>query len=100
MNKIEIAKNIVKKKIEKADLSMFSEAERGQIYIEAAKILLRLNRTNEAFIALEKSGNLPVDELMKIIDKAIELGEYEKSYNLLTKLGKAEMAEFIKRNFM
>ncbi len=96
-----IAKLIAEKGIDSADLSMFSETQRQEIYSQAADILLRLNKVEQGLIALERAGRpLPVEKLKKIADNKILLGQHQEAYDLLIKTGQHELAEFVKANFL
>lgn len=96
-----IAKMIAEKGVDCADLSMFPEEQRKMIYSQAADILLRLNKIEHAFIAMERAGRpLPVDQLKKVAENKIMLGQHQEAYDLLMKTGQIEMAEFVKANFL
>jgi len=96
-----IAKMIAEKGVDSADLSMFSEVQRQEIYSQAADILLRLNKLEHALIAMEKAGRpLPLDQIKKIADNKILMGEYKAAYDLLVRTGQNEYAEFVKANFL
>src|SRR3989344_9327504 len=95
-----IAKRIAEKGIENVDLSMFSEDDKKILYEKAADILLRMSKIDEAFIALEKAGKLPVEELRKRAETKMQFGQYKEAYYLLMKTGQIEMAEFVKTNFL
>jgi len=100
METIPIAKRIAEKGIENIDLSMFSEDDRKVIYEKAADILSRMGKIDESFIALEKAGKLPVEELRKRAETKMQFGQYKEAYYLLMKTGQIEMAEFVKTNFL
>jgi ClpP class serine protease len=96
-----IAKMIAEKGVDSAELSMFSEEQRRMIYSQAADILLRLNKVEHAFIAMERAGRpLPVEQLKKIAENKILLGQHQEAYDLLMKTGQHELAEFVKANFL
>lgn len=96
-----IAKIIGEKGIDTVDLSMFSKEQKKEIYSQAADILIRLNKTEEALIALERGGRkLPIEELKKIAENKIMMGQHREAYNLLVRTGQKEMAEFVKANFL
>lgn len=96
-----IAKILAEKGVDSVDLSMFPEEQRKEINSQAADILLRLNRTAQAFIALERAGrSVPIEQLKKMADNKILLGKYDEAYELLLKTGNEEMAEFVKQNFL
>ena len=96
-----IAKMISEKGVDSVDLSMFPDAPRKEIYSQAADILLRLNKYEEAFYAMEKAGRpLPLDQLKKIADNKILLGQHKEAYDLLVRCGKKDLAEFVKLNFL
>ena len=96
-----IAKIIAEKGVDNADLSMFPEEQRRMIYSQAADILFRLNKVEHGMIALERAGRpLPVDQLKKIAENKILMGQHKEAYDLLVKTGQLEMAEFVKMNFL
>jgi hypothetical protein len=96
-----IAKMIAEKGVDCADLSMFPEEQRRMIYSQAADILFRLNRVEHGMIALERAGRpLPVEQLKKIANNKIMMGEYKEAYDLLIKTRQHEMAAFVKANFL
>ncbi|MBW2968004.1 hypothetical protein KY362_05965 [Candidatus Woesearchaeota archaeon] len=96
-----IAKMLAEKGVDSVDLSMFDEVQQQEIYSEAADILLRLNRPEEALVAMSKAGRpLPLDKLKKMADNRMALGQYQEAYDLLQKTGQTEMAEFIRQNFL
>ncbi|MBW2971407.1 hypothetical protein KY359_00070 [Candidatus Woesearchaeota archaeon] len=96
-----ISKMIVEKGVDIVDLSMFSEVQRQEIYSQAADILLRLNRHEEAFIAMEMAGRpLPVEQLKKLAENKILMGQHREAYELLLRTGQKELAEFVKANFL
>jgi ClpP class serine protease len=96
-----IAKMIAEKGIDSADLSMFPEEQRKMIYSQAADILQRLNKQEEWMIALERAGRpLPIDQLKKIAENKIMMGQHREAYGLLVKTGQTEMAEFVRKNFL
>ncbi|MBU2560782.1 MAG: hypothetical protein KKD17_00655 [Nanoarchaeota archaeon] len=96
-----IAKMLAEKGVESADLSMFSEEQRRMIYSQAADILMRLNKHESAFIAMELAGRpLPVEQLKRIAENKILLGQHREAYELLLKTGQKELAEFVKANFL
>ncbi len=96
-----IAKIIAEKGVDSANLSMFTEEQVQEIYSQAADILLRLNKLESAMIAMERAGRpLPIEELKKIADNKILLGDYKSAYDLLRKTGQDEYAEFVKENFL
>jgi hypothetical protein len=96
-----IAKMIAEKGVDSADLSMFSEEQRRMIYSQAADILFRLNKAEQGMIALERAGRpLPIDQLKKIAENKIMMGQHQEAYELLIKTGQHEMAEFVKANFL
>ncbi|MFC1741594.1 hypothetical protein ACFL3V_03595 [Nanoarchaeota archaeon] len=96
-----IAKVLAEKGVDSVDLSMFDEFKKQEIYSQAADILFRLNRPEQGMIALERAGRpLPVDQLKRMAENKIMLGQHQEAYDLLVKTGHAEMAEFIKQNFL
>jgi tetratricopeptide (TPR) repeat protein len=96
-----IAKMIAEKGIDSVSLDMFPEEQAREIYSQAADILLRLNKTDQAFIAMERAGRpLPLDQLKRMADNLIALGKYRQAYDLLVKTNQIEMAEFVKHNFL
>lgn len=96
-----IAKMLAEKGVDSVDLSMFSEPQRLAIYSEAAEILMRLNRHEDAMIALSRAGRpLPIEKLKKMAENRIALGQYREAYNLLLQTGQRDMAEFIRQNFL
>lgn len=96
-----IAKMIVNKGIESFDVSMFPEEQKKDILAQAAQIFLRQGRFDEAMIALERAGlPLPEEQIRQVADKKILMGQYQEAYELLSKTGQTEMAEFVKANFL
>ena len=96
-----IAKVMAEKGVESVDTSMFTEEQRREIYSQAADTLFRLNRVEQAFIAMERAGlPLPIEKLKKVAENKIMLGQYEEAYELLMKTGQQEMAAFVKANFL
>ena len=96
-----IAKMIVNKGIESFDVSMFPEEQKKEILAQAAQIFMRQGRFTEAVVSLEKAGlPLPVEQIRKVADKKILMGQYQEAYELLSKTGQTEMAEFVKANFL
>ena len=96
-----IAKLIVNKGIENYDVSMFSEEQKKEILSQAAQIFMRQGKFKEAVISLEKAGlPLPTEQIRLVADKKILMGQYEEAYELLSKTGQHEMAEFVKANFL
>jgi ClpP class serine protease len=96
-----IAKVMAEKGVESVDMSMFNEDQRREIYSQAADTLIRLNRIEQAFIAMERAGRpLPIEKLKKVAENKIMLGQYQEAYDLLLKTGQNEMAEFVKANFL
>jgi len=96
-----IAKIMAEKGVDNVDLSMFDESQRCEIYSQAADILLRLNKPEQGLIALERAGReLPYEQLKKIADNKIMLGQHREAYDLLVKTGQTELAEFVKANFL
>ena len=96
-----IAKIISEKGVDSADISMFPEDQRKMIYSQAADILLRLNKFDDAFIALERAGRpLPIEQMKKIAENKMALGKYKEAYDLLVKTKQDKMAEFVKANFL
>ena len=96
-----IAKIMAEKGVDQMDLSMFDEEQQQQIYSQASNILLRLNRIEEALIAMERSGRgLPIEQLKKIAENKMMLGQHKEAYELLEKTGQKEMAEFVRANFL
>ena len=96
-----ISKMIVEKGVDSVDLSMFAEVQQQEIYSQAADTLLRLNRHEEAFIAMEKAGRpLPVEQLKRIAENKIMMGQHYEAYKLLVRTGQHELAEFVKANFL
>ena len=96
-----IAKLIVNKGIESFDVSMFTEEQKKEILAQAANIFLRQGRFDDAMIALERGGlPLPEEQIRQVADKKILMGQYQEAYDLLSKTGQHEMAEFVKANFL
>jgi len=96
-----LAKIIAENGVDKVNTSMFPEEMRKEIYSQAAEILFRLNKHEEAFIALERAGKpLPLDQLKKIAENKIALGQHREAYNFLIRAGQKELAEFVKLNFL
>ena len=96
-----IAKLLVDKGVESVDLSMFEIEKRKEIYSQTADILHRLNRHEEAMVALSLAGRpLPVDQLKKMAENRMALGQYREAYDLLMKTGQIDMAEFVRQNFL
>ncbi|MBW2964355.1 hypothetical protein KY363_02750 [Candidatus Woesearchaeota archaeon] len=96
-----IAKIISEHGVDSADLSMFSEEQRRMIYSQAADILLRLNKFEHAFIAMERAGRpLPIEQIKKVAENKMMMGQYREAYDLLVKTGQNELAEFVRINFL
>ncbi|HII72489.1 TPA: hypothetical protein HA265_07070 [Candidatus Woesearchaeota archaeon] len=96
-----IAKLIVNKGISEFDGSMFSEAQRKEIFGQAAEIFFRQGKFEQGIQALEKAGlPLPVNTLKQVADKKMLMGQYQEAYALLAKIGDEKMAEFVRKNFM
>ncbi|MFH1063552.1 MAG: hypothetical protein V1729_00560 [Candidatus Woesearchaeota archaeon] len=101
MNTHPIAKILAEKGVDSVDLSMFPEEQIKEMYSQAADILLRLNRNEQAFIAMERAGRvLPLDQLKRIADNKIMLGQHKEAYDLLMKTGHEDLAEFVRQNFL
>jgi hypothetical protein len=80
---------------------MFSSEQRKEIYAETAEILKRHNKWEEAFIAMERAGlPLPIEQLKRMAENRIALGQYQEAYDLLMRTGQEEMAEFVRKNFL
>jgi tetratricopeptide (TPR) repeat protein len=96
-----IAKLIVNKGIENYDVSMFTEEQKKEILAQAANIFMRQGKFTEAVICMEKAGlPLPKEQIRMVADKKILMGQYQEAYELLSKTGLIEMAEFVKANFL
>ncbi|NQU78549.1 hypothetical protein HQ545_02145 [Candidatus Woesearchaeota archaeon] len=96
-----IARMIAEKGINSSDMSMFPADKKEEIYSQAADILMRLNKMDEALTAMEMSGRpLPVDKLKNIAEDRMSLGQYKEAYALLKRIGQQEMAEFVRLNFL
>ncbi|MFC1722599.1 hypothetical protein ACFL0V_00505 [Nanoarchaeota archaeon] len=96
-----IAKLIVQKGLAGFDGSMFSEAQRVEIFGQASQIFFRQGRFDEGIEALEKGGlPLPADKLRELADRKMLLGKHEEAYKLLAKIGDDKMAEFVRTNFL
>lgn len=96
-----IAKIMVEKGLSAVNTTMFSKEEKEAIFSEAADALLRLNRVDEALIALEKSGRpMPEDLVRKIADERMIVGKYAEAHSLFVKIGDQQMAEFLRLNFL
>lgn len=96
-----IAKLIVEKGINNVDTSMFPDHKLIDIYMDAAQILQRLNRMDEAYVAMAKAGQpIPIEKIKAIANEKIGLGKYQEAYALLKNTDEKELAEFIKQNFL
>ena len=96
-----IAKILAENGVDKVNMSMFTEEQKKDIYSQAADILFRLNKYEDAFIALERAGKpLPVDQLKRIAENKISLGQHKEAYEFLMRAGQKELAEFVKMNFL
>ncbi|MBI5881254.1 hypothetical protein HZB90_03930 [archaeon] len=96
-----IAKILADRGVDSVSLSMFSNEQKKEIYAETANILVRHNKFEQAFIAMERAGlPLPIEQLKRMAENRIALGQYQEAYDLLMRTGQREMADFVKKNFL
>ena len=100
MNVENVAQLMIRNGLRQTDVSMFPEDEQKQVYARAGAELLRLNRMDEAFRALERAGQLPIEQLRYLAQKKMDLQEYASAYRLFVKIGDHAMAHFLKENFL
>ena len=96
-----IAKLIADNGVENFKSQMFSEEQKKDILGQAAELLFRQGKFNDAIVALEMAGlPLPKDKIREAADKKMLLNKYEEAYFLLAKIEDQQMADFIKANFL
>jgi len=96
-----IARIITEKGVDSVDLSMFNDVQRREIYSQAANIFARLDKQDSAIICMERAGiPLPLEQLKKIAENKVLMGQHREAYELLLKAGQKDLAEFIKKNFL
>ena len=101
MNPDTIVKLIVEKGLKNVNLSMFTDAEKKTILHEAAEVFLRQGKTVEVLEILEHVDLQKFADLMRpLAENCVEQGEYKRAVQIYEKIGHAELAEFIRLNFV
>ena len=96
-----IAKIIVEKGLKQADVSMFDDKTKKEIYSQAAEFLKRQNRNKEALVAMALAGEkIDPDALRQIVDNLFETKRFREAHDLLVAAGDEKMAELVRVNFL